>query len=350
MDKVEHITVATNGINMHVASIGTGPVILFLHGFPELWYSWRHQLLHLSSHGYRCIAPDLRGYGDTDAPESASQYTGLHVVGDLIGLLESFGIDRVFLVGHDWGAMIAWYLCLLRPDKVRALVNLNVPFMARDPKTINPMEVLRSTYGEDYYACRFQEPAGPGEIEKDFAQVPTEKMMMILFSSFGPNPLIVPKETGFRGIPDPPCLPLGFSEADISFYANKFNQKGFTGALNYYRAINQTWDLMAPWIGVKIQVPVKFIIGDQDINYHVPGLREYILNGGFKKDVPRLEEVVVMGGVAHFPNQARPEEVSEHIYDFFKKLQLSTNNPKATSTTTSFNGNRVSDLSHLHAL
>uniref|UniRef100_A0A3N7FUX4 AB hydrolase-1 domain-containing protein n=1 Tax=Populus trichocarpa TaxID=3694 RepID=A0A3N7FUX4_POPTR len=175
-------------------------------------------------------------------------------------------------------------------------------------------------------------------------------MLRIFFSSFGPKPLIVPKETGFRGIPDPPCLPLGFSEEDIDFYANKFNQKGFTGALNYYRAINQTWDLMAPWIGVKIQVPVKFIIGDQDINYHLPGLKEYILNGGFKKDVPRLEEVVVMGGVAHFPNQARPEEVSEHIYSFFKKLQFSNNNPKANSTTSSLNGNRVSDLAHLHAL
>jgi pimeloyl-ACP methyl ester carboxylesterase len=108
---------------------------------------------------------------------------------------------------------------------------------------------------------------------------------------------------------------------------------------------------MAPWIGVKIQVPVKFIIGDQDINYHLPGLKEYILNGGFKKDVPRLEEVVVMGGVAHFPNQARPAEVSEHIYSFFKKLdQFSNNNPRANSTTSSLNGNRFSDLAHLHAL
>jgi hypothetical protein len=108
MDKIEHRTVATNGINMHIASTGTGPVILFLHGFPELWYSWRHQLLSLSSVGYRCIAPDLRGYGDTDAPRSVSENTGLHVVGDLIGLLDSLGIDMVFLVGHDWGG--AWLL------------------------------------------------------------------------------------------------------------------------------------------------------------------------------------------------------------------------------------------------
>ena len=133
MDKIEHRTVATNGINMHIASTGTGPVILFLHGFPELWCSWRHQLLSLSSVGYRCIAPDLRGYGDSDATRSVSEYTGLHDVGDLIGLLDSLGIDMVFLVGHDWGGMIACYFCTFRPDRVKALVRTSVPFLPRNP-------------------------------------------------------------------------------------------------------------------------------------------------------------------------------------------------------------------------
>jgi pimeloyl-ACP methyl ester carboxylesterase len=155
MDKIEHRTVATNGINMHIASTGTGPVILFLHGFPELWYSWRHQLLSLSSVGYRCIAPDLRGYGDTDAPRSVSENTGLHVVGDLIGLLDSLGIDMVFLVGHDWGGMIAWYFCTFRPDRVKALVNTSVPFLPRNPQG-NPLQWFRALFGDDYYFLRFQ--------------------------------------------------------------------------------------------------------------------------------------------------------------------------------------------------
>ena len=156
MENIEHSTIPTNGINMHVASIGKGPqVVLFLHGFPELWYSWRHQLISLSSLGYRAIAPDLRGFGDTDAPPSPSSYTAFHIVGDLIGLLDHLGIDKVFLVGHDWGASVAWYLCLFRPERVKALVNLSVPFLPRNP-AIAPVERFRALLGDDYYFCRFQ--------------------------------------------------------------------------------------------------------------------------------------------------------------------------------------------------
>ncbi|GMI78068.1 hypothetical protein like AT4G02340 [Hibiscus trionum] len=316
MEKIEHTTVATNGINMHVASIGSGPVILFLHGFPELWYSWRHQLLSLSSLGYRCVAPDLRGFGDTDAPTSAALYTVFHIVGDLVGLLDSLGVDRVFLVGHDWGAMIAWSFCQLRPDRVKALVNLSVAFQPWNPK-VKPVDGLRALFGDDYYICRFQEP---GEIEEEFAQVDTRKLMKIFLTSRNPKPPRVPKETGYRGRPDPPPLPSWLSEKDIDYFASKFNQKGFTGGLNYYRALNRNWELMAPWTGLQIKVPVKFIVGDLDVTYHIPGVKEYIHNGRFKKDVPFLQELVVMEGVAHFLNQEKPEEISMHIYDFIKKF------------------------------
>lgn len=155
MEKIQHRNLRVNGINMHVAEIGEGPPILFLHGFPELWYSWRHQLLSLSSLGYRAIAPDLRGYGDSDAPPSPSSYTALHIVGDLIALLDSLRLGQVFLVGHDWGAAIAWNFCLLRPDRVKALVNMSVVFRPRNP-TRKPIESMRVLFGDDYYMCRFQ--------------------------------------------------------------------------------------------------------------------------------------------------------------------------------------------------
>ncbi|KAL9397329.1 hypothetical protein Peur_011582 [Populus x canadensis] len=316
MDKIEHRTVATNGINMHIASTGTGPVILFLHGFPELWYSWRHQLLFLSSVGYRCIAPDLRGYGDTDAPRSVSEYTGLHLVGDLIGLLDSLGIDMVFLVGHDWGAMIAWYFCTFRPDRVKALINTSVPFLPRNPQG-NLLQWFRALFGDDYYFLRFQEP---GEAEDDFAQVDTKRLIIKFFTNFGPKTPLLPKGVGIKAFPDPPSLPSWLSEEDINYYAEKFNLTGFTGGLNYYRATAFTWELMAPWTGSPITVPVKFIVGDLDLLYNIPGLKDHIHNGGFKKDVPLLEEVVVMEGVAHFLQQEKPEEVSKHIYDFVKKF------------------------------
>ncbi|KAJ6940933.1 epoxide hydrolase A-like [Populus alba x Populus x berolinensis] len=316
MDKIEHQTVATNGINMHIASIGTGPVILFLHGFPELWYSWRHQLISLSSLGYRCIAPDLRGYGDTDAPKNAREYTIFHIVGDLVGLIDSLGIDKVFLVGHDWGATVAWYFCLLRPDRIKALVNMSVVFQPRNPHK-SSVQICRELFGDDYYICRFQEP---GEVEEDFAQMDTASIITRFLTSRDPKPPCIPKEVGFRGIPENPNLPSWLSEKDINYYAGKFNQTGFTGGLNYYRCLDLNWELMAAWTGLQIKVPVKFIVGDADLTYHIPGVKEYLSKGGLKKHVPFLQEVVVMEGVAHFLNQEKPEEVSEHIFDFIKNF------------------------------
>jgi pimeloyl-ACP methyl ester carboxylesterase len=157
MEGIEHRTVAVNGIKMHVAEKGNkdGQVVLFLHGFPELWYSWRHQIVALSSLGYRAIAPDLRGYGDTDAPSSVSSYTGFHIVGDIVALIDSLGVDQVFLVAHDWGAIIGWYLCMFRPERIKAYVCLSVPFLRRNPK-IKTVDAMRAAYGDDYYICRFQ--------------------------------------------------------------------------------------------------------------------------------------------------------------------------------------------------
>ncbi|XP_015870284.3 uncharacterized protein LOC107407508 [Ziziphus jujuba] len=316
MEKIEHSTIPTNGINLHVASIGTGPVVLFLHGFPELWYSWRHQLLSLSALRYRAIAPDLRGYGDSDAPPSAASYTAHHIVGDLVGLLDHLGIDKVFLVGHDWGAIVAWYLCLFRPDRVKALVNLSVPFRPRNP-TRKPVESFKALFGEDFYMCRFQKP---GEIEEEFAKDDTAVLLSKFFATRNPQPPSIPKEVGFSGIKPPSSLPPWLSQQDLNYFASKFNHTGFTGGLNYYRALDLTWELTAAWTGVQIKVPVKFIVGDLDLTYHIPGAKEYIHNGGFKRDVPFLQDVVVMEGVAHFINQEKPDEITDHIYDFIKKF------------------------------
>lgn len=156
MEGIEHRTVAVNGINMHVAEMGHGPqVVLLLHGFPELWYTWRHQIRALASLGYRAVAPDLRGYGGSDAPPEPSSYTSHHVVGDLVALLDSLGAEKAFVVAHDWGAMVGWYLCLFRPDRVRAFVTLTVPYRPRNPK-VKPVAGMRTFFGDDYYMCRFQ--------------------------------------------------------------------------------------------------------------------------------------------------------------------------------------------------
>ncbi|XP_048137954.1 epoxide hydrolase A-like isoform X2 [Rhodamnia argentea] len=328
MENIQHRTVRTNGINMHVAWVGDGPdTVLFIHGFPELWYSWRHQLVSLAALDYRAVAPDLRGYGGTVAPPSAASYTAFHVVGDLVGMLDALGIGRAFVVGHDWGAVIAWYLCLLRPDRVKALVNTSVPWYPGgtwfpcDPEK-KPVESIRAMHGDDYYVCRFQEP---GEMEEDFAKADTAKLIQLFLTSRDPGPPIVPKDLGFSGMTKlfeqhQIELPSWLTEDDVSFYATEFSRTGFTGALNYYRCLDLNWELLAPWAGARVEVPVKFIVGDQDLAYHIPGVKEYIHGGGFKQAVPNLEEVVVMEGAAHFIQQEKAQEITSHIHDFIKKF------------------------------
>ncbi|XP_057426857.1 uncharacterized protein LOC130720248 [Lotus japonicus] len=322
MESIVHRTVEVNGIKMHVAEKGEGPVVLFLHGFPELWYSWRHQILSLSSRGYRAVAPDLRGYGDTEAPSSVTSYTCFHLVGDIIALIDSLGVDKVYLVGHDWGAVLGWYVCLFRPDRIKAYVCLSVPIRGflRIDSPVKTVDGFRAVYGDDFYVCRFQEP---GKMEAEFAEVDTAYLFKNILTMRKTGPPVFPKGeygTGFN--PDvPETLPSWLSEEDLEYFASKFKKTGFSGGLNYYRNLNLNWELTAPWTGVGItNVPVKFIVGDVDITYNFTGMKDYIHKGGFKKDVPTLKEVVVQEGVAHFINQEAAEDVSNHIYDFIKKF------------------------------
>ncbi|XP_061357480.1 uncharacterized protein LOC133301796 isoform X1 [Gastrolobium bilobum] len=318
MEGIEHRTVEVNGIKMHIAEKGQGPVVLFLHGFPELWYSWRHQIVALSSLGYRTVAPDLRGFGDTDAPASVSDYTYFHIVGDIVALLDLLGVEQVFLVGHDWGALMGWYLCMFRPDRVKAYVCLSVPFFHRNPN-IRTIDALRALYGDDYYICRFQEP---GKMEAEMAEVGTESVLKNILTTRKTGPPMLPKGeygTGFH--PDTPqTLPSWLTQDDLAYFVSKFEKTGFTGGLNYYRNINLNWELTAPWTGVQIKVPVKFITGELDMVYTSRSTEQHIHGGGFKEAVPYLEEVIVQKGVAHFNNQEAAEEITNHIFDFIRKF------------------------------
>jgi len=177
---------------------------------------------------------------------------------------------------------------------------------------------VRAFYGDDYYMCRFQEP---GEIEAVFKRLGTKTVLKKFLTFREPGPLYLPEGKEFGDSPDVPIiLPSWLSEEDIDYYASKFEQTGFTGGVNYYRAFDLNWELNAPWTGAQVKVPAKFIVGDQDLVYHMPGTKEYIHNGGFKKDVPLLGEVIVMEGIAHFINQEKPDEISKHIYNFIHKF------------------------------
>ncbi|KAJ3669283.1 hypothetical protein LUZ60_011233 [Juncus effusus] len=318
MEGITHKTLQVNNISIHVAEKGPSdaPAILFIHGFPELWYSWRHQILSLSARGYRCIAPDLRGYGDTSVPSSVSSYTIFHLVGDLIALLDALSIPQVFVVGHDWGALIAWNLCLFRPDRVKALVNLSVAFMPRNP-AINIVEHFRSLYGDNYYICRFQEH---GVADEEYASMDTNLLFKKFLTVRVPGGPITFSKAEFESSDEEIILPSWISEEDVEYFASKFRKTGFTGGINYYRCFNLNWELTAPWTGAEVRVPTKYIVGDLDLTYHYPGIQDYIHKGGLKKDVPLLEDVVVIAGAAHFIQQENAQEINDHIYEFIKKF------------------------------
>ncbi|PON71510.1 Epoxide hydrolase-like [Parasponia andersonii] len=157
MEEVSHQRIKSNGIWIHVAEQGTGPIVLLLHGFPENWYAWRHQINFLANHGFHVVAPDLRGYGDSDSPLTPTSYTVFHIVGDLIGLIDHYGLEKAFIVGVDWGAVAGWHLSLLRPDRVQGFVALCVPYLPRSP-TIKSTESIRQSIGDGCHVIQFQVP------------------------------------------------------------------------------------------------------------------------------------------------------------------------------------------------
>ncbi|GMN23305.1 hypothetical protein TIFTF001_040433 [Ficus carica] len=208
------------------------------------------------------------------------------------------------------------------PDKVKALVNLGVAFMPRNP-VIKFVDGFRAFFGDDFYICRFQNGDVGGRRDRKRFRFRghcngTQETLYIIRSNS--SSLLIPKDEGFKAIKVPDTLPSWLSEEYIQYCASKFDQKGFTGELNYYRAFDITWELIAPWTGTQIKVPTKFIVGDEDSTYHSPGVKQYVESGGFKKVVPALQEVVIIEEAAHFINQAKPEEISAHIYDFIKKF------------------------------
>jgi len=315
--EITHRTVETNGIKMHIAEQGSGPVVLLIHGFPELWYSWRHQIPVLAEAGYHAVAPDMRGYGDTEAPLGAHNYTYFHIVGDLIGLLDALGVDKAFVVGHDWGSAVASHLCLFRPDRVTALVNLSVVLRPRDPTT-KPTEKMKTVFGEGYYMCRFQEP---GRAEEEFARYACATVLKKF--------LLTTRTDIFTASPDKeiidvletqPTLPSWITEEEIQYFAKQFEKTGFTGGLNYYRVMDLNWELLGPWTGATITVPTKYIVGDKDLVYTTPGMKNFVHGGRLKKIAPFLEEVVVIEDGHHFIQQEKPNEVSDHILNFFGRF------------------------------
>ncbi len=325
MTTIEHRTVETNGIRMHVAEQGAGPLVVLCHGFPESWYSWRHQLSALAEAGYRAVAPDMRGYGQTDAPAEIDGCTLLHLVGDMVGLLDALGAESAVIAGHDWGAPVAWHAALLRPDRFRAVVGLSVPFRPRG--RVRPTAAMPRTDDALFYQLYFQ---APGVAEAELERDPRATLRRLFYSASGDQArpptmadrgavAMVPRRGGLLDrMIDPDPLPPWLTEADVDFYAAEFTRTGFRGGLNWYRNIDRNWELLAPYAGAPVSVPALYIAGDRDLVVAFSGMDQLIPN--LAKFVPALRRTLMLPGWGHWTQQERPREVSAAMVEFLRSL------------------------------
>jgi pimeloyl-ACP methyl ester carboxylesterase len=316
---VEHVLVDAGEIRMHAAVAGPedGRAVLLCHGFPESWYSWRHQLTALADAGYRVIAPDQRGYGQTDAPPEVRSYSQVHLVGDLVGLLGALGIESATVVGHDWGAPAAWHAALLRPDVFPAVVGISVPFGPRLPGGVPPTTSLRSQLGEAFFYVLYFQEVGMAEAELDPDIRGT--LRRILYSISGDIPVedfrfFDPAARCFNDLlREPAALPPWLTDEDLDVFVAEFERKGtFRHGLNWYRNIDQSWELLAPFTNAKVQQPALFIGAERDAIF---GLSKAAV-AATKAWVPNLREPIWVPDCGHWIQQEEPETVNRLLLDF----------------------------------
>jgi pimeloyl-ACP methyl ester carboxylesterase len=320
LPELSHRYVDARGLRMHIAEAGTGPLVLLLHGFPECWYSWRHQLAALAQAGYHAVAPDQRGYCRTGGPDAVDQYTMLHLTGDVVALMDALGEPQAVVAGHDWGAPVAWHSALLRPDRVRGVIGLSVPYRPRGSRP--PIAAMRSMYGDRFYIVYIQQP---GVADAELAADPRQTFTRMLRSASGEGPAtgrapVVPEGGGFLDMsaaapPGASALPAWLTSEDIDVFVAEYRDAGFTRPLNWYRNIDRNWELTAAWHHAPVTVPALFIAGDRDLvigaGQTLPRLREV---------APGLRDAVLLSGCGHWTQQERPDEVSEAMISFIREL------------------------------
>ncbi len=321
---LNHRFIDVNGVRLHIAEQGEGPLVVLLHGWPESWYSWRHQFGPLAAAGYRVVAPDQRGYARSQQPQDVGSYTLLHLVGDVIGLVRELGEEQAVVVGHDWGAPVAWVTAMLRPDVVRAVAGLSVPPIL--PGGMAPPSVTRAKYGEGFYQNYFQQPGvADAELAKDLPGT----FRRVLFGASGdnprsarPRPWIIPEgRTLLDTLPEPATLPGWLTEQDIQAFADDYARHGeraFTGPLNWYRNIERNNELLAPFRGRGIDVPALYVVGDHDMVTSLGDASR--IRAALRKTAPRLHSEVTLPGCGHWTQQERPGEVNAALLDFLAHL------------------------------
>jgi pimeloyl-ACP methyl ester carboxylesterase len=312
--------VQVGGLRMRVATLGQGPLVILCHGFPESWHSWRHQLQALAAAGYRAAAPDMRGYGGTDAPAEVEAYTMLHLVGDVAQLVGALGEKQAVIVGHDWGAPVAWNAALLRPDLFRAVVGMSVEYTP--PSRGNLLAALEQQGITTFYMQYFQKP-GIAETELEADPLATIRRASFSLSGDAPQGLnvcgVLGEGNGFlTHTIDPEVLPAWLTPEEIAYVAGEFRRTGFRGALNWYRNFARNAELMAAFRGATLRQPALFIAGARDAVLQFPGAMARI--DGLPRVLPGLRGSHILEGAGHWVQRERADAVNALLIDFLKTL------------------------------
>jgi pimeloyl-ACP methyl ester carboxylesterase len=308
-------TISANGIDIFLREQGEGPLVLLCHGWPELSYSWRHQIPAIAAAGFHVVAPDMRGFGRTSAPADVNAYSIFDHVGDMVALVAALGEAQAVIVGHDWGAPVAWHAAMFRPDVFTAVAGLSVPppFRGRS----RPLDALRESGITNFYWQYFQPP---GVAEAEFERDIDLTMRTLLGRGFSDPAasLFIEDGKGFLGNPRADrLLPDWLSEADLTHFSETYKKSGFRGGLNWYRNIDRNWELTAPWQGAQIHQPSLFIAGSKDSV--ITGLIGAKRVTDMERVLPDLKGKIIIEGAGHWIQQERADKVNAALIDFLKE-------------------------------
>lgn len=313
--------VETNGIKLRVAEMGTGPLVILVHGWPESWYSWRHQIPAIANAGYHVIAPDMRGYGASDKPANVEDYDVKHLANDITGLIDALGEKQAILIGHDWGAIATWNAVLLHPDRFKAMIAMSVPNGGRAAAA--PLAGMKKTFGENFYYILYHQEPGVAEAEYD---ADPRGLLSRLYTSKDtltePPAVTDPKRSAggwISRLGKPKELPHWLTQADLDYFVSQFQQAGFRGGVNYYRNFDRNWEITPELAGARIKVPVAFIAGEDDIV--IRGAKADTLRTQMSRVADDLRAVTLVPGSGHWVQQEKPDEVNAFVLEFLKGLK-----------------------------
>ena len=315
---------STNGISVQVAVEGTGPLVIMVHGWPELWYSWRHQIRPVAEAGFRVVAQDVRGYGGSDKPHPIEAYDMIELTADVVGLIDALGEDKAILIGHDWGAPICWNTAVLHPERVSAVVGLSVPYFQRGE--VSAIELWKQLYkGKFFYQLYFQEE-GVAEAELE-ADVRTSLRKIFYSASGDPTDEESweqfqakkgPEDNLLDGLSDPDPFPSWLTDEDLDYFVEAFSKGGFRGPLNRYRAQQRDWELLPQLSELTVNQPSYFIAGALDVvRKFIPGFDLFANPGMSCTD---FRGATIIDGEGHWIQQEAPKQVNRAILDFLSEI------------------------------